>query len=118
MHTVGGRVEAASDGSVPTQATISLLYADDRERARKTAIDKDGNFSFSYVPDDNYILRVSDAETVTEDSTAKDSPNAAGTQAAPQVQSRFLDKDIPLRVQSDLSDVDVPLTVAPAAKPQ
>lgn len=119
MHTVAGRVEAASDGSVPTHATVSLLYADDREPARKTTIDKDGSFSFSYVPEESFILRVSDAETLAEENSATDSPNTAANHATPQVETRFLDKEMPLKVLNDMSDVDVSLTnAAAAAKPQ
>ena len=37
MHTVAGRVEAAADGHAPSQATVTLLYADDREPASKNS---------------------------------------------------------------------------------
>lgn len=118
MHTVAGRVEAAADGHAPSQATVSLLYADDHEPARKIAMDKDGSFSFEYVGEDNYILRVSDAEDAAEDSGSSDPGDAGSKNGTPQMARHYLNKEIPIHVQSDVNDVDVPLTDKAAAKSQ
>jgi hypothetical protein len=119
MHTVAGHIEAAADGRAPSQATITLLYADDREPARKAPMDKDGSFSFEYVPEDNYILRVSDAEDAgAENGSDSDSAAASGETSAPRVARKYLGREMPLHVLSDMTDVDVPLTDAAAAKPQ
>ena len=119
MHTVAGRIEAASDGHAPSQATVVLLYADDREPARKTPMDKDGSFSFEYVPEDNYILRVSDAEDAGEESNSEgDSAAASGKPVAPAVARKYLDRSMPLHVLSDMTDLNVPLTDVADAKPQ
>ena len=66
LRSVAGRVEAVEDGHAPAHATVTLLYADDREQARKAAIDNEGIFRFEYVPEDSYILRVSDAKDEAE----------------------------------------------------
>jgi hypothetical protein len=118
MHTVAGRVEAAADGHPPSQATVSLLYADDHEPARKMAMDKDGSFSFEYVAEDNYILRVSDAEDAPEDSGGSDPGDAGSKSETAQIARHYLNKDIPLHLQSDMNDIDVPLTDKAAAKAQ
>jgi hypothetical protein len=118
MHTITGRVEAAADGHAPSRATVTLLYADDREPARKMAMDKDGSFSFEYVPGDNYILQVSDAEDAAEDGGGSEPGDAGSKHGTPPVGRRYLTKEIPIRVQSDMNDIDVPLTDQPAAKPQ
>lgn len=118
MHTVAGRVEAAIDGHAPSQATVTLLYADDHEPARKMAMDKDGSFSFEYVAEDNYILRVSDAEDAAEDSGGSDPGDAGSKSETPQIARHYLNKDIPIHVLSDMNDVDVALTDKAAAKPQ
>src|SRR5262249_16767218 len=49
------------------EAHIELLYADDKTSVRKITLDEDGRFSFSNVPEDEYILRITDAaDTVKE----------------------------------------------------
>jgi hypothetical protein len=119
MHAVSGHIESGADGHAPSQATVALLFADDREPARKTPMDKDGSFSFEYVPEDNYILRVSDAEDAGQENTPDgDSAVAAGKTNAPQVARKYLDREMPLHVLSDMADVNVSLTDAAAAKPQ
>jgi hypothetical protein len=112
LHTISGRVEAVADGHPPSQATVTLLYADDREPARKMAIDKDGSFLFEYVPEDNYVLRVSDAAD-----SADDDASSGDGQRSP-VARRYLSKEMPLRVQSDLKDLDLPLVDRVAQKPE
>jgi len=113
MHSVEGRVEAAQDGLPPSHATVTLLFADDHEEARKISIDKDGGFLFEYVPEDNYILRVSDAADDVQDNAATPSEEKP---ALSRVGRKFLDKDIPLIVQSDMSGIDISLMNA-ASKP-
>jgi hypothetical protein len=82
------------------------------------AMDKDGSFSFEYVPGDNYILQVSDAEDAAEDGGGSEPGDAGSKHGTPPVGRRYLTKEIPIRVQSDMNDIDVPLTDQPAAKPQ
>jgi hypothetical protein len=95
LRSVGGRVEAVEDGHAPAHATVTLLYADDREQARKAALDNDGSFRFEYVPEDSYILRVSDA---------KDEAEGEGRERM------YSEKEMPLHVRSDLSDVNILLS--------
>ena len=97
LRTVSGHVEAVEDGHALAHAMVTLLYSDDREQARKAPIDSDGNFRFEYVPEDSYILRVTEA---------KDDAEAEGSERA------YSEKEMPLHVRSDLSDVDVVLTRA------
>ena len=97
LRSVGGRVEAVVDGHAPSHATVTLLYADDHEQARKATTDSDGSFRFEYVPEDSYILRVSDA---------KDEAEGEGSERL------YSDKETPLHVRSDLNDVNILLTRA------
>ena len=67
LHTVSGSVIALSDNHAINQARIDLLYADDKTILREITVDEDGRFSFSYVPEGEYILRITDAaDTVKE----------------------------------------------------
>jgi len=99
LRNVSGHVDAVQDGHSIAHATVTLLYADDREQARKGSIDSDGSFRFEYVPEDSYILRVSEAKDEAEGEANE---------------RLYLEKEIPLHVRSDLNDVNVSLTRAPA----
>jgi len=105
LHNLSGKVDAAIDGHPPTQATIHLLYADDREEARKTAMLKDGSFSFPYVAAEKYILQVTDAE----DKPEADAPDQPAKSPAAR---RYAVKEFPIMVQDDIDDIDLPLTLA------
>lgn len=117
LRSVGGTITALSDGHSIGNATVRMLYADDREKARETTVDEDGSFSFQYVPDGKYILQVSGAEDAQQkDSDAPPAdPGAAPVKAnAPH---HYADKEIPLTVIDDADDIQVVLSQAPADKP-
>jgi len=118
LHTVSGTVTAVVDGHALGKGTLRLLYADDREKAREVALEEDGSFSFEYVPEGKYILRVEgaqDAEAKGGDAGPGDA-DAATQKAAPVI--RYTDKEMPLTVQEDVVDVSMALVVAPPPKPQ
>jgi hypothetical protein len=97
LRSIAGQVEAVQDGHRISHATVTLLYADDREQARKSSIDGDGSFRFEYVPEDSYILRVSEAKD-----------DADGEQSGSE--HTYSEREIALHVCSDLTDVNVALT--------
>ena len=99
LRSVAGHIDAMQDGHALSHATVTLLYADDREQARKAEIDKDGSFRFEYVPEENYILRVTDAKDESEGDSGE---------------KLYSDREIPLHVHSDLNDVSVSLSRTPA----
>ncbi|MDR3799237.1 MAG: hypothetical protein P4K93_13860 [Terracidiphilus sp.] len=113
MFTVGGNVAAGMDGHAPNGARIHLLYADDREEARAANMRRDGSFSFDYVPAGDYVLRVADVQdTNTANQNAGSADSSSSPQPAPEVH-RYLDKEIPLSVQSDMNDVTMQPQEAP-----
>ena len=118
LHTVSGQIEATPDGHAPSQAMVTLLYADDREPARKVTMDKDGSFEFDYVPEDNYILRVSDAQDTADQNDSSDQGDGQNKRGSVPVTHRYPTKEMPLHVQSDMKDLDVPLANEATAKPQ
>jgi len=103
LHKIEGRVTVLADGHVPSVATVHLMYADDREEVRKEKIDTDGNFSFEYVPEDKFLLRITDA---------KDSPGTPGGTEHP-----YADKEIPLTVKDDVDDIHIELVNPPPPVP-
>ncbi len=123
LFTVAGNITAGTDAHAPSQATVHLLYADDREVARQTAMLNDGSFSFEYVPAGNYILQVTNAQDAAASAPAQGAPpsnadtssgasSGAGFGAAPQAH-KYMDKETPLSVQSDMDDVQVTLVEPP-----
>jgi hypothetical protein len=117
LFTVAGNITAGTDAHAPSQATLHLLYADDREEARQTAMLKDGSFSFDYVPAGNYLLQVTNAQDAGASTPAQSGAGSDATpQAAPQGH-KYMDKETPLTVQSDMDDVQVTLVEPPPPQP-
>ena len=67
LRSISGSILALSDGHPINSAKIQLLYADDKTTLRNIDLDEDGRFSLAYLPEGEYILRVTDpADTVKE----------------------------------------------------
>ena len=114
LHAVSGAVTALADGHPIKHGTVRLLYADDREKARETALLEDGSYSLEYVPEDKYILQVSDAQD-EEQNAAVTGQGDAPKETAPTVSvRRYADKEIPLTVLNNMEDFNIAL---PAAAP-
>ena len=65
LHKVQGVVTMQRDGHVLNQASLSLVFSDDKSPAGKTSIGKgETAFSFPFVPEGDYVLRVSGAADV------------------------------------------------------
>ncbi|MGA9667803.1 MAG: carboxypeptidase-like regulatory domain-containing protein [Terracidiphilus sp.] len=118
LHTVSGEVTALADGHSLAHGSVRLLYADDREGARETALQDDGSFSLDYVPEGNYILQVSgagDADPKVSE-PAVTGPDAQPASHAPVV--HYTDKEVPLRVLANMTDMQVSLSAAQQDNPQ
>jgi hypothetical protein len=109
LRNVAGAVMALNDGHPLGRAKVQLLYADDREVARKTSLLEDGSFSFEFVPDGQYILQVSGAADADPKNDSKSKAVAVQT---------YLDKEIPLAVASDVEDVNLTVAATPPEKSQ
>ncbi len=114
LHTVAGTVTVAVDGHAPSKANVALLYPDDRSEVRRSSIDDEGAFTFRYVAEGHYIVRVFDASDAPPEENGKG--RAGSNPAAPAKTVPYADKELPLQVQGDLSDVSVQLS--PVTKPQ
>jgi hypothetical protein len=109
LRNVAGSVTAVSDGHPLGRGTVQLLFADDREVARKTTVLEDGSFAFEFVPDGRYILQVSGAADADQKTDAKSNTSPPLT---------FADKEMPLVVASDMEDVNLPVAATPPDKTQ
>ena len=117
LHSVSGTVSALADDHAVGHGTVSLLYADDREKARELPLAEDGSFSFQYVAEGKYILSVSgaqDAETKPADSGPAEADPAPAKQA---VATHYADKELPVNVISNMDDIQIQLAASPPIKP-
>ncbi len=105
LRTVSGSVTAATDGHAILHGTVQLLYTDDRESMRTASLDQDGQFSFEFVPEGTYLLRVSGANDARAD-------ESGGTNSAVSI-SLYGDKEFPLQVSGDIDNADAVLNRAP-----
>jgi hypothetical protein len=118
LHLLAGTVSALADGHPLAKGTVQLLYADDREKTREMALQEDGSFSFAYVPEGNYILKVSGAQ----DAEQKDSPpapaDADATAQKPAVPRHYADKELPVIVLGEVNDLQLQLVPVPTDQPR
>ncbi|MGA3049316.1 MAG: carboxypeptidase regulatory-like domain-containing protein [Terracidiphilus sp.] len=112
LHTVSGDVTALADGHPLVHATVRLLYADDREKVRETALQEDGSFSLEYVPEGNYILQVSGAQDADPKGSESVATGPDAPPANPAPVAHYKDKEVPLRVLTDMEDMQVSLSPA------
>jgi len=105
LRTVSGSVTAASDGHAIRHGTVQLLYTDDRESMRTASLDADGQFSFEFVPEGHYLLRISGANDATDD-------ESGGTNSAASV-PRYGDRELSLQVAGDIDNADAVLNRTP-----
>ena len=106
LHTITGQIVAAHDGHLLNMGTIQLLDAEDKSELETSRLERaDGKFHLPFVPEGNYILRVSDAADVTY----QDAPNPPGTlpptHEVTHVAHWYGSTDQSLNVHDDLSNV-------------
>lgn len=112
LHTVSGAVTALADGHPINHGTVRLLYADDREKARETALVEDGTYSMEYVPEGKYILQVSGAQDEEQKVVVTGQGETQQETAQTVPVRRYADKELPLTVLNDTEDFNIALTAA------
>jgi hypothetical protein len=118
LHTVAGTVLSLATGDALKHATVRLLYADDREKAREVTTLEDGSFSFSFVPEDKYILQVTGGQKSEQQPSDPSPGDAQTTETNTPLTHRYADKELPLTLQSDIDDLKVQLDELPPEKAQ
>jgi hypothetical protein len=116
LHTITGELTAAHDGHLLNQGEIKLLDPDDKSELESARLDRaDNKFHFFFVPEGNYILRVSNAADVTYE----DVPYPPGTMPPTHEIAHMLRSygtlDQPLNVHDDIPNLvlSVPDKTAP-----
>ncbi|MGD0294257.1 MAG: carboxypeptidase-like regulatory domain-containing protein [Terracidiphilus sp.] len=118
LHTVAGSVLALADGHALKNATVQLLYADDREKMREAKTPEDGTFSFPYVPEGKYIVQVSGARDEEQKNPEQELGDHGDTTSNPSAAHSYTDKELPVSVTTDVEDIQMQLVVTPPDKPK
>jgi hypothetical protein len=110
LHKVQGTVIAQHDGHVLNQASMELLFADDKSHLASASLTKpDARFTFPFVPEGDYILRVTNAGDARFDEV----PDAPGSLRPTHSESHTLrtygDADLRIHVDGDLLDLTAPV---------
>jgi hypothetical protein len=119
LHKVQGAVTAQKDGHILNQASIELLFADDKSELGMTVLNKDSAFSFAFVPEGDYLLRANDASDVRFDETPNPPGEIPPVRGSIKILHDYAPAEIPIHVGGDLLDltVAVPDKAAPAIPP-
>jgi hypothetical protein len=108
LHKVQGVVTAQHDGHILNQATLSLVFADDKSPAGTTNIGMgETAFSFPFVPEGDYLLRVSNAADVRIDEVSNGPGNMPPTHTEAHTLQSYGPAEIPLHVDGDRLDLNV-----------
>jgi hypothetical protein len=108
LHRIQGVVTVQRDGHVLNQATLSLFFSDDKSPAGKTKIGNgETSFSFPFVPEGDYVLRVSDAGDVRFEEVANGSGSLPPTHTETHVLHSYGAAEVPIHVEGDLLDLNI-----------
>ena len=119
LHKLTGRVVAGADAHLVNAADVALITRDDNKQLATSEISRDdGLFHFEFVPDGDYILRVTNARDVVWEAPPPSSTPMA-MPFPPQDKQRVLASyggvDQPLILSGEM--LGVIATVPPDAKP-
>ncbi|MFP5237340.1 MAG: hypothetical protein ACLGSD_15695 [Acidobacteriota bacterium] len=103
LHTVRGTVTAARDGHIVNGGRVALRYPDDNSDLAATSVASDGSFNFSFVPEGDFLLHVTNAA----DTDYIEKPNPNGRMPPTITESHVTHKygvaDVPIHVAGDVS---------------
>jgi hypothetical protein len=122
LHKLTGRVAAGSDGHLVNAASVALVTREGNEEIATAEISRDdGLFHFDFVPEGDYLLRVTGARDVTWETPAP-TPNAGNfivfpTQDKEHVIATYGNVDLPLLLNGDMLDVIATVPPSAAATP-
>ncbi len=119
LHTLRGNIVAAHDGHVLNGGSLQLLYPDDKTTAANTSLAADDDtFTFSFVPEGDYILRVNGASDTEYREISNGLNNWPLTHTEPHVLHQYGSADQPIHVAGELSGITIAAPDLPPQKPQ
>jgi hypothetical protein len=114
LHKVQGAVTAQKDGHILNQASVEVLFADDKSEMGKTVLNKDSAFSFAFVPEGDYLLRTNDASDVRFDETPSPPGVIPPVRVSIKILHDYAPAEIPIHVDGDLLDLTLAVPDKPA----
>lgn len=113
LHTLSGSVTAKADNHAVDSGTIELDDSETKAKLRTAMLDQDGNFRLNYVPDGQYILRVTSAAD-----TDKTGSDDSGSDFARMLHAKTLKfygpAELPILVKSDSTNLVIQVPDQPA----
>lgn len=108
LHSISGTLVEARTGETINAGTVTLLYADDKTQAATAKVNADdATFHLDFVPEGNYILKVSNARAVSREEI----PNPPGSTPPSHTKETTIrsygEAEQPILVQNDISSVIV-----------
>jgi hypothetical protein len=118
LHSITGNITQARNGHVINAGTVVLQYPDDNSEAATAKVDKtDSTFHFDFVPEGNYILKVTDARDVTREEISN---GPAGTMPPTHTKETTIknygEQQQPIVIVGDMSNILVPVPEKAAQK--
>ena len=119
LHTLRGNIVAAHDGHVLNGGSLQLLYSDDKTTVANTSLAADDDtFTFSFVPEGDYILRVDGASDTEYREISNGTHRWPPTHTEPHVLHQYGSADQPIHVSGELSGITIAAPDLPPQKPQ
>ncbi len=117
LHIVRGSLIAARDGHVLNGGRLTLLYSDDKSDAAHTSLSKDDEgFTFSFVPEGDYIVRV-DSASDTDYVEIPNSPHSTPpSRTEEHIVRSYGSTEHPIHVSSELTGVLIAVPDLPETK--
>jgi hypothetical protein len=111
LHSVSGIVIAKQDGHPINKGSVILLDPSDKSTITETWLrGEDGRFEMDYIPEGNFLLRVSSAaDGVVEHGTSPGNPYMTYTRF--KTLQSYLDAEQPVNVTGDLSGIVIDMVV-------
>jgi hypothetical protein len=116
LHTVSGLVTALADGHAINRGEVRLLRADDKSELRALDIPEDGRFNFRFVPEGEYILRVTDAADIVDEEAAD--PQTGSFYSKGRIVHDYASVDQSISVHSDVNSLTISVPDKPASTAQ
>jgi hypothetical protein len=105
LHTVSGTLTAKRDGHALNQGRAILLYRADKSEVQDDWVEADGSFSFSFIPEGEYLLQIRHAA----DTELREGRSSDGTSVVlPVPVHSYSEFEQPLSVPGDLTGVLAP----------
>jgi hypothetical protein len=104
LHTVSGSVVAKADGHAINSGMISLLDSDTKSSYRNTPLGQDGSFKMNYIPEGQYLLRVSSVADV--ELSGADSNNLM-MMHHPKALKSYGNAELPVTVKDDATGLSL-----------